>query len=81
MDCEMPGMDGFEATGRIRSEEKSGSHVPIIALTAHAMRGARERCMEAGMDDFVSKPLDLAGLRTVLERWTAPARQSDPTSV
>ena len=58
MDVQMPEMNGFEATTGIREVEKStGSHVPVIAMTAHAMKGDRERCLEAGMDGYVSKPI------------------------
>lgn len=57
MDLQMPDMDGFEATAKIRASETSGRHVPVIALTAHAMEGDRERCLDAGMDGFLSKPI------------------------
>jgi two-component system sensor histidine kinase/response regulator len=68
MDVQMPEMNGFEATGRIREREKmTGEHVPIVALTAHAMQGDRERCLEAGMDDYLTKPLSASALAGKLE--------------
>ena len=66
MDAQMPEMDGFEATAAIREREAPGAHMPIVALTAHAMKGDRERCLEAGMDDYLSKPLEAAKLTEVL---------------
>ncbi len=70
MDVQMPGMDGFEATGQIRAWEKErGTHIPIIAMTAHAMQGDRERCLAAGMDDYVTKPVQPRVLFSALNRW------------
>jgi two-component system, sensor histidine kinase and response regulator len=70
MDIQMPGMDGLELTQLIRSLEKPGSHIPIIAMTAHAMKGDRERCLDAGMDDYVTKPLRPEALFDAIERWS-----------
>lgn len=70
MDVQMPEMDGFETTRRIRAwETQTGRHIPIIAMTAHAMTGDRERCIEAGMDDYVAKPLEPRVLFNAIERW------------
>jgi len=70
MDCQMPVMDGFEATRMIRRREaEHGGHIPIVAMTANAMKGDRERCLEAGMDDYVSKPIRVELLYSVLEKY------------
>ena len=71
MDCRMPGMSGYEATREIRRREGSGPHVPIVALTANTLRGDRERCLAAGMTDYLPKPIDLASLGRVLGRYVA----------
>ncbi|MGM0575617.1 MAG: response regulator [Myxococcota bacterium] len=69
MDVRMPEMDGFQATEAVRAREaERGGHVPIVAMTAHAMKGDRERCLEAGMDDYLSKPVHAAALYDVVER-------------
>jgi two-component system sensor histidine kinase/response regulator len=74
MDVQMPEMDGFEATDAIRTRERiTGRHIPIIAMTAHAMKGDRERCLEAGMDDYVAKPVHAAELLRVIQKFASPA--------
>jgi CheY-like chemotaxis protein len=69
MDVQMPEMDGFEAKAAIREKEKaSGHHLPVIAMTVHAMAGDRERCVEAGMDDYITKPIQPQELSELLKR-------------
>jgi CheY-like chemotaxis protein len=69
MDIQMPEMNGFEATKAIRQMEKQGNHTPIIAMTAHAMKGDKEKCLKAGMDDYISKPIKPQSLIDTIERW------------
>ncbi|HWE55076.1 MAG TPA: response regulator [Acidimicrobiales bacterium] len=69
MDCEMPHMDGFEATGIIRRSESPDRHLPIIAMTAAAMEGDRDRCLAAGMDDYLTKPIRIDILAETIARW------------
>ncbi|PWU00196.1 MAG: hypothetical protein C5B53_04375 [Candidatus Melainabacteria bacterium] len=70
MDCMMPEMDGFQATAAIRQTElATGRHLPIVAMTARAMSDDRDKCLAAGMDDYLSKPVDLEQLRSMLEKW------------
>jgi CheY-like chemotaxis protein len=69
-DCHMPEMDGFELTHAIRQVEKDiNQHIPIIAFTANALRGETERCLVAGMDDYLSKPVEMQSLRRILSKW------------
>jgi len=81
MDCQMPEMDGYEATAAIRRLEGSAGHIPIIAMTAAAMEGDRERCMSAGMDDFITKPVRLEAVSTALQRWVATTKREPERGV
>jgi PAS domain S-box-containing protein len=82
MDCQMPGMDGYDATTELRRRETDGRHTPVIAMTAHAMNGAAERCFAAGMDDYIAKPVRRPQLLEMLRQWIpagdAAAASPDP---
>jgi CheY-like chemotaxis protein len=69
MDCQMPVLDGFDATREIRALVGEASRMPIVAVTAHALPGDRERCLAQGMDDYVTKPVRMDELERVLARW------------
>ena len=78
MDCEMPVLDGFAATAAIQAREQGRTRLPIIALTANAIDGDRERCMEAGMHDYISKPVTLESLHASLVKWLQPKMADVP---
>ena len=82
MDLQMPVMGGLEATRRIRAKEQASGlrRVPIVAMTANALSGDKERCLEAGMDDYLAKPIELAALEQMLDRFSAPVRRAELTA-
>jgi len=85
MDCHMPEMDGFQAAIKIRKNEKlTGRHIPIIAMTAGALKGDRERCLLAGMDEYLCKPVDIEQLKNTLLKWMpgqAPSEQNEQAAL
>jgi PAS domain S-box-containing protein len=79
MDCQMPGLDGYEATMAIRSAEPAGRRTPIIALTANAFAGIKDQCLAAGMDDYLAKPTTVSNVAAALNRWVGQAGAPDAT--
>ena len=79
MDCQMPEMDGYQATRSIRSSEAGDAHqdVNIVALTANAMQGDKERCLSAGMNDYLTKPLNFDALNKKLQMWLSPHKHRE----
>lgn len=81
MDIQMPEMDGLEATAKIREKEQlTGQHLPVVALTAHAMKGDQQLCMAAGMDDYLTKPIRPQELDALLGKYAAKPAASEPVS-
>ena len=80
MDCQMPEMDGYTATMQIRRQESGTRHTPVIAMTANAMVSDRDKCIQAGMDDFISKPVNPKRLTQVIARWGGESRSGQSLS-
>ena len=80
MDCQMPQLDGFSATRMIRQLEADGKHVPIVALTANVMSGEREKCLAAGMDDYLAKPVRAEALLRKVKQWMVAAQDGGSDS-
>ena len=81
MDCQMPVMDGYEATEQIRSLHRESSRIPIVAVTASAMQSDVQKCLDAGMDDYLSKPVRLKALAAVMARWAPEGPDPTPALV
>jgi CheY-like chemotaxis protein len=81
MDCQMPEQDGFEATAAIRrAERRHGTHIPIIAMTANAMTGDRERCLQAGIDSYLPKPVSVEQIRHALHEFAGRVQTGERTA-
>ncbi len=76
-DCHMPEMDGYQLSKAIRQEERNGAHMPIVAITADALKGAAQKCFAAGMDDYLTKPIELHQLRDTMARWLPDTEQDE----
>jgi CheY-like chemotaxis protein len=81
MDCQMPEMDGYEATRVIRNSETRPMHLPIVAMTAHSMSGDRDKCLAAGMDEYVSKPIRTSELNDALTRAIASSQHQSEHAI
>ena len=80
MDCQLPRLDGFETTRTFRHQESTSDRTPVVALTAGNRNGQREKCLAAGMNDFLTKPVSQTELRRTLERWLGPERPPEPST-